>query len=509
MSFQQWMHIRHNIDIPWKTFVRESSNVQDKSPERCVRQLAFQGNEAKAAYEEIVQQTSSSNTLPARLKNLRSRIQDNSDTNSTSTTQSKKSSLCDDILAKVTVNTLLKAVEQKDLKFLQKHMTTENVNASDDFGWTPLMSASYCGHLEIVQFLINLGANKRTRDKSGLTAAQLALKRNYLNIVALLKKKSDSISINQLTANIPNINNTSTLPIRSLPIEPSVEYNKDNVMEDEIQLEQNAAFYCEICKATFQETTPQRHENSTLHIFNTKPKLKYIMYGISRQNKGYRMLLNTGWDEEAGLGPSGKGIKYPIKTCLKMDRKGLGQIIEKNEYKITHFKSGDTTAINSSKMPKQKPLKKRDRERLLHREARKERALRIMANEQHRLLEHLEKVENKAGEILTDREEIVALDKRRNDDRVGMRALQKQSHEKTWITVGPLLLKMPSKAAEELLEKDQRECDTAINKLRSDLKIKVNELRDLEMTPPVPGLMLEPMSHKEMNAIGQILGRSV
>jgi len=76
-----------------------------------------------------------------------------------------------------------------------------------------------------------------------------------------------------------------------------------------------------------------------------------------------------------------------------------------------------------------------------------------MADEQHKLLEHLEKVENKAGEILTDREEIVALDKRRNDDRVGMRALQKQTHEKTWITVGPLLLKMSSKAAEELLVK--------------------------------------------------------
>jgi len=76
-----------------------------------------------------------------------------------------------------------------------------------------------------------------------------------------------------------------------------------------------------------------------------------------------------------------------------------------------------------------------------------------MEIEQQRLLEHLEKVENKAGEILTDRQEVIALDKRRNDDRVGMRALQKQHHEKTWITVGPLLLKMPSKAAEELLEK--------------------------------------------------------
>lgn len=380
MPLQQWMHIRHNIDIPWKIFVRESSSVQDKSPERCVRQLAFQRNEAKAAYEEIVHQTSSSNIPSARLKYLRLKTtesQGDSDTNPTSIVQSKKTTISDDILAKVTINTLLKAVEQKDLKFLQKHMTTENVNVSDDFGWTPLMSAAYCGHLEIVQFLLNLGANKRTRDKSGLTAAQLALKKNYLSIVALLRKKSDSISnINQLSTNIPNINNTNTLPMRSIPIESSMEHNRDNVTEEKTPLKQNAAFYCEICKATFQEATPQKHESSTLHIFNTKPKLKHAMYGISRQNKGYRMLLNTGWDEEAGLGPSGKGIKYPIKTCLKMDRKGLGQLME-NEYKITHFKAGDTTAINSSKIPKQKPLKKRDRERLLHREARKERALRI------------------------------------------------------------------------------------------------------------------------------------
>ncbi|XP_024891738.1 G patch domain and ankyrin repeat-containing protein 1 homolog [Temnothorax curvispinosus] len=513
MFLQQWMHIRHNIDIPWKTFVRKSPSIQDKSPERCIHQLAFQGNEAKAAYEEIVHQISNSNTPPARLRHLRSRItgsQGNSGTNSASIVQSKMITLSDDILAKVTVNTLLKAVEQKDLKFLQKHMTTENVNVSDDFGWTPLMSAAYCGHLEIVQFLLNLGANKRTRDKSGLTAAQLALKRNYLSIVALLKKKSDTISgIDQLSANInPNVNNINALSARSMPIESSMEHNKDIVIEEKTRLKQNAAFYCEICKTTFQETTLQKHESSTLHIFNTKPKLKNAMYGISRQNKGYRMLLNTGWDEEAGLGPSGKGIKYPIKTCLKMDRKGLGQLPE-NEYKITHFKSGDTTAVNNSKVPKQKPLKKRDRERLLHREARKERALRIMANEHQKLLQHLETVENKASEILTDREEIIALDKRRNYNRVGMRTLQKQGHQKIWITVGPLLLKMPSKAAEELLEKDQRECDTAINKLRSDLRIKVNELRDLELTPPVPGLMLKPMSHKEMGAIGQILGRTV
>lgn len=60
-----------------------------------------------------------------------------------------------------------------------------------------------------------------------------------------------------------------------------------------------------------------------------------------------------------------------------------------------------------------------------------------------------------------------------------------------------------------LYETDQKECDIAVNKIRSDLKIKVNELRDLEHNPPVPGLMLNPMTHKEMSAINQLTGKSV
>lgn len=381
MSLEQWIHIRHTIDIPWKTFVRESPSVQNKSSEKCIHQLAFQGNEAKAAYEEVIHQINSNVTTP-KFKYLKSKIvgnQSSSGTNQASiNTLSKKTTISGDILTKVTTNTLLKAVEQKDLKFLQKYITSENVNVCDDFGWTPLMSAAYCGHLEIVQFLLNLGANRRIRDKSGLTAAQLALKRNYLSIVALLKKKSESIyNNNQSSITVPKVNNTNALSIKVISME-SVEHDVYNVTQEKMKLQHNPIFYCDVCKASFQETTPQKHESSTLHIFNTKPKLKHAIYGISRQNKGYRMLLNTGWDEEAGLGPSGKGIKYPIKTCLKTDRKGLGQSVE-SEYKVTHFKPGDTTAINNIKAPKQreKPLKKRDRERLLHREARKERVLRI------------------------------------------------------------------------------------------------------------------------------------
>lgn len=68
------------------------------------------------------------------------------------------------------------------------------------------------------------------------------------------------------------------------------------------------------------------------------------------------------------------------------------------------------------------------------------------------MLNYLQKIEEKGVEIITDRQEIIALDKRRNDDRVGMRALQKQEVDKTWITVGPLLLKMGKKEAEDLLK---------------------------------------------------------
>ncbi|KAK0086512.1 hypothetical protein PV325_003080 [Microctonus aethiopoides] len=129
--------------------------------------------------------------------------------------------------------------------------------------------------------------------------------------------------------------------------------------------------------------------------------------------------------------------------------------------------------------------------------------------EQMLMLEHLQRVEEKAGEILTDRQEIVALDKRRNDDRVGMRAIQKQTNKKCWLTLGPILIKMSAKDTEELLVQDQKECDIAINKMRSDLRVKVNELRDLERVPPVPGLMLKPMSHSEMSSINQLIGKSI
>lgn len=118
-------------------------------------------------------------------------------------------------------------------------------------------------------------------------------------------------------------------------------------------------------------------------------------------------------------------------------------------------------------------------------------------NEQAKVLKYLVSAEKLADEILSDKREIVMLDKRRNANREALRNLSNSNERKCWVTVGSVLIKHNSNSAKTLLEEDQKQLNIDINKLRSNLKVKVNNLRDIEMQPPVPGLMLVPMSQKE------------
>ncbi|KAJ8734049.1 hypothetical protein PYW07_014600 [Mythimna separata] len=121
--------------------------------------------------------------------------------------------------------------------------------------------------------------------------------------------------------------------------------------------------------------------------------------------------------------------------------------------------------------------------------------------DQERVVKYLVSVEKLANDILSDKHEIVLLDKRRNHNREALRDLTKTNQKKCWVTVGSVLIKHNVDAAKSLLEADQKQLNIDINKLRSELKVKVNNLRDLEMQPPVPGLMLNPLSSKETEAL--------
>lgn len=118
----------------------------------------------------------------------------------------------------------------------------------------------------------------------------------------------------------------------------------------------------------------------------------------------------------------------------------------------------------------------------------------------------LRSIELQGEEVVRDKSDVVALDRRRNGNREAIRALSKQKSNKVWFALGPMLIKLPSEKAVSMLQKDQVVIDTEINKIRSELKVKVNKLRDLEYQNPIPGLDLKPMSKDEMSAINQVLG---
>lgn len=60
--------------------------------------------------------------------------------------------------------------------------------------------------------------------------------------------------------------------------------------------------------------------------------------------------------------------------------------------------------------------------------------------------------ERLADKILQNKQEIVALDKRRQDTREAIRELGKCEEKKAWITVGSMLIEMKKEKALELLQ---------------------------------------------------------
>nr|XP_006814317.1 PREDICTED: p53 and DNA damage-regulated protein 1-like [Saccoglossus kowalevskii] len=96
------------------------------------------------------------------------------------------------------------------------------------------------------------------------------------------------------------------------------------------------------------------------------------------------------------------------------------------------------------------------------------------------VLDHFEEVEGLAEEIVTDKHQIIDLDRKRNKNREALRALGKM---------------------QPVPGKDQNNIESEIGKLRDNLKPKVSKLRELEGRPEAKGFNLEALSRDEINAV--------
>lgn len=76
----------------------------------------------------------------------------------------------------------------------------------------------------------------------------------------------------------------------------------------------------------------------------------------------------------------------------------------------------------------------------------------LLENPEHSL-QFLSEIEEIGEDILRDRQEIVALDRRRNQNRESLRAISNRDHNnKLWMSIGSLLVKVPIEKAKKMLE---------------------------------------------------------
>ncbi|XP_050999431.1 p53 and DNA damage-regulated protein 1 [Acomys russatus] len=131
----------------------------------------------------------------------------------------------------------------------------------------------------------------------------------------------------------------------------------------------------------------------------------------------------------------------------------------------------------------------------------------MLSPEAERVQQYLVEVEELAEAVLSDKRQIVDLDTKRNQNREGLRALQKDlsTSDDVMVCFGSVFIKMPHPTTKEMIQKDQEHLDKEIERLRSQLKVKVNRLFEAQGKPELKGFNLNPLNQDELKALKVIL----
>ncbi|GIY93589.1 g patch domain and ankyrin repeat-containing protein 1 homolog [Caerostris extrusa] len=215
-----------------------------------------------------------------------------------------------------------------------------SIDQQDAHGWTPIMCAACEGHISIVEYLFKLGADLNIRCKYGMTVMDIAMKAKH---DAILKLLQDGINYYEMKSNVTTDNKPETIEK-----------------------------FCKNCKTSYT-MSQEAHEHSIAHLLVTKKPGDSTFYHIPENNKGFQIMLKSGWDKNKGLGVNADGRKFPIKTILKKDRSCIGK--KKEVPKVTHFVAHDETSVTSRKhnpvkMVRERTLKKWERKKLEERNRR-------------------------------------------------------------------------------------------------------------------------------------------
>ncbi|KAF9201179.1 G patch domain and ankyrin repeat-containing protein 1 [Haplosporangium sp. Z 27] len=129
---------------------------------------------------------------------------------------------------------------------------------------------------------------------------------------------------------------------------------------------------CEPCQIEVRADDLERHRRGTAHLISEESPVKPLDHlTLGHSNKGFRMLINSGWDYEKGLGAEGQGARHPVATRLKHDRLALGAT-GINKKLVTHtFEEIETSRSKpTAKSDRRVPLSAEDYRRKAEKERR-------------------------------------------------------------------------------------------------------------------------------------------
>eukprot|EP01112_Ceratiomyxa_fruticulosa_P015817 TRINITY_DN4706_c0_g1_i1.p1 TRINITY_DN4706_c0_g1~~TRINITY_DN4706_c0_g1_i1.p1 ORF type:complete len:130 (-),score=38.81 TRINITY_DN4706_c0_g1_i1:596-985(-) len=110
-----------------------------------------------------------------------------------------------------------------------------------------------------------------------------------------------------------------------------------------------------------------------------------------------------------------------------------------------------------------------------------------------------------AEEVLTEKQQIIELDRRHNTNREAINALKRSSGkegDKVWINLGDIFIQMPASKTKQNLEKEQEKIAKEIDQLRNGLKMKTQRLYQMEgKEDALKGFFLKGMSPEDMKFV--------
>lgn len=298
--------------------------IDDKSRKRKTENRKVNGNlegtEVRNFYEEVINEESLASVKSDGKQTCREKVcaENRKKENKCSKKQAKRSDI-----SQIDIHRYLRYAQEGNLRQLKVLISKGvPVDSRDQYGWSALMCAAHSGQLKVLKYLLSAGLKTNIVDRHNKSASDIARLAGFTNISKFIDTwKPESTLVN---------------------------FQVENHQDSE-------SFYCDVCKQKFAESSVKNHESSMVHIFNSKKKAKDDPFLIPSSNKGYKIMLKSGWDGREGLGSEGQGQRYPVKTILRKDRKCLGS--GKGEKpKVTHYNAYDKMAI--TKNPERKLSKR-------------------------------------------------------------------------------------------------------------------------------------------------------